>query len=150
MSKVVVDASVAIKWVCQEEGTPEALALLGQTSLTAPDFLVVECANILWKMVKRGQLSKREALLGARILANADIELLPTRFLLERTATIAVDLDHPAYDCMYLALAEAYDWSYVTADERFARKVRESRLTEVRDVIISLSEAPTRLLGGRS
>ncbi len=150
MSKVVVDASVAIKWVFQEEGTQQALALLGHVSLAAPDFLMVECANILWKMVRRTQLNKREALLAAQVLASADVELLPTRFLLERAVAIAIELDHPAYDCMYLALAKANDWRYVTADERSARKVRQARRSDFRDVIISLSEVSTKLRVGKS
>ena len=48
MSGLVIDASVAIKWVIEEAGTKEALALRRQ-ALAAPDLLVAECANILWK-----------------------------------------------------------------------------------------------------
>jgi predicted nucleic acid-binding protein len=43
----VVDASVAIKWVIEEDGTPEALALYQRAKLIAPELLVPECANIL-------------------------------------------------------------------------------------------------------
>jgi predicted nucleic acid-binding protein len=48
----VIDASVAIKWVVRETGTQEALSLR-QHRLVAPDLLVAECANILWKKVRR-------------------------------------------------------------------------------------------------
>lgn len=45
---LVVDASVALKWVLDEEGRPAARALLlGNEPLHAPDFLILECANIL-------------------------------------------------------------------------------------------------------
>ena len=43
MSRTVIDASVAIKWVVEENGTPEALALLNEGSLLAPDLLIPEC-----------------------------------------------------------------------------------------------------------
>jgi predicted nucleic acid-binding protein len=37
---------------------------------------------------------------------------------------IASQLDHPVYDCFYLALAEARDALLVTADRRLLRKLR--------------------------
>jgi predicted nucleic acid-binding protein len=105
VNTLVIDASIAVKWVVAEEGTPQAVALRRGTKLIAPELLVAECANILWKKVQRDELSKEEALLAARLLQAAEIELLPTRSLLEAATRIAIELDHPAYDCLYLALA---------------------------------------------
>ena len=68
MNTLVIDASIAVKWVVEEEGTPEALALRQKAKLIAPELLVAECANILWKKVQRGELLKDEALLAARLL----------------------------------------------------------------------------------
>ncbi len=48
MTDLVIDASVAVKWVIDEHGTPEALSLL-RHRLFAPDLLVAECAKVLWK-----------------------------------------------------------------------------------------------------
>jgi hypothetical protein len=48
VSDPVIDASVAVKWVIEEEGTKEALALRG-LALTAPDLLIAECADVLAK-----------------------------------------------------------------------------------------------------
>jgi predicted nucleic acid-binding protein len=117
----VIDASVAIKWVVDEPGTEQAL-LLRRDRLVAPDLLVPECANILWKKVRRGELSGAEAILAARLLQRAEIELEPTRGLLESATKLAIALDHPAYDCIYLALAEALSCAMVTADEQLYRK----------------------------
>lgn len=121
MTVLVVDASVAIKWVVEETGTQEALDLR-RHRLLAPDLLVAECANVLWKKVRRKELSKHEALLAARLLERADIELEPMRGLLEPATRLAIALDHPTYDCIYLALAEARGCDLVTADRRLARK----------------------------
>ena len=49
MSTFVIDASIAVKWVVEEHRTPEALALRQKAKLIAPELLVAECANILWK-----------------------------------------------------------------------------------------------------
>lgn len=121
MTTWVVDASVAIKWVVAEPGTKEAL-LIRRHRLVAPDLLVPECANILWKKVRRGELSDAEAMLAARLLQRAEVELEPMRGLLEPATKLAIALDHPAYDCLYLALAEALSCALVTADEQLYRK----------------------------
>ena len=121
MSVLVIDASVAIKWVIEEDGTKEALALRRQ-ALAAPDLLVAECAKILRKKVRRKELSEPEAAFAAGLLARADIELVAMRPYLEAATRIAAGLDHPAYDCFYIALAEAEGLSLVTADSTLVRK----------------------------
>ncbi len=123
MKRLVVDASVAIKWVIEEPGTAEALALR-RYRLSAPDLLIPECANILWKKVRRQEISTDEASLAARLLEHADVELIPMRRLLEPATRLAIQLDHPAYDCVYLALAQSSGCSFVTADTKFCAKVR--------------------------
>jgi predicted nucleic acid-binding protein len=125
VTPVVIDASVAIKWVIEEDGTPQALALRARTRPIAPDLLTAECANILWKKTRRGELSMEEATFAARLLQHADVELCPTRSLLEASTRMAVELDHPAYDCLYLALAVERGCDFITADERLLRKLAQ-------------------------
>ncbi len=122
MTTWVVDASVAIKWVIDEPGTEQAL-LLRRHRLAAPDLLIPECANILWKKVRRKELSEAEAIFAARLLQRADVQLEPMRRLMESATRLAIALDHPAYDCTYLALAQALSCAMATADEQLRRKV---------------------------
>jgi predicted nucleic acid-binding protein len=127
--------------VVEEESTAEALALRQKAKLIAPELLVAECANILWKKVQRRELSKEEALFAARLLQGAEIELLPTRFLFEAATRMSIEIDHQAYDCLYLALAVEKGCRFVTADERFLRKLHQNRRGAFRDKAISLIEA---------
>lgn len=120
MTRLVIDASVAIKWIVTEEGTDDALALRG-LEFVAPDLIGLECANSLWKNARRGVISSETALGGARALQLAEIELVPTRPLLRHATELALQLDHPAYDCAYLALAIREDCPLVTADNRLLR-----------------------------
>ena len=140
MNTLVIDASIAIKWVIEEEGTSQALTLRRTARLLAPELLVAECANILWKKARRNELSREEALLAARLLQTAAIELVPTRSLLAAATRIAIELDHPAYDCLYLALAIENDCPFVTADERFLRKLG-GRRRRIRAKAVLLTEA---------
>jgi predicted nucleic acid-binding protein len=147
VKKLVIDASVAVKWVVTESGTPEALRLLNALPLIAPDLLLAECANILWKKVQRKELSEEEAVMASRILQRADIEISPMRQLLERATRLAIELDHPAYDCVYLALALENGWQFVTADDRFLRKLRQGDFTVYNKSVASMGEALDGLRG---
>ncbi|MGO8842841.1 MAG: type II toxin-antitoxin system VapC family toxin [Methyloceanibacter sp.] len=86
-------------------------------------------------------MSNEEALLAARLLQSAEIELTPTRSFMEPATRIAIELDHPAYDCIYLALAAERDCPFVTADERLLRKLDEGRRRILRAEAMSLLEA---------
>jgi predicted nucleic acid-binding protein len=137
----VIDASIVVKWVINEEGTENALALRGRTKLIAPELLTAECANIFWKKVQRDELTMDEACFAARLVQVADIELLQTRALLEAATRIAIELNHPAYDCVYIALATEHDCRFVTADRRLLRKLERAHRPQLRHRVISLSDA---------
>jgi predicted nucleic acid-binding protein len=139
VTRLVIDASVAIKWLVEEPGTSEAV-LLRRHLLSAPDLLTIECSNILWKKHRRKELTAEEVLLAARLLERADIELAPMRPLLEPATRLAIGLDHPAYDCAYLALAEALGCTMVTADDTLCRKLGGSKLLAID--VIALADAP--------
>ena len=141
MSTLVIDAGIAVKWVVEEEGTPRALKLRQRAKLIAPELLVAECADILRKKVRRDELSNEEALLAARLLQSAEVELSPTRLLLEPATRIAIDLDHPAYECLYLALAAERDCELVTADERLLHKLDRRRRQALRARVAPLAGA---------
>ena len=122
MTALVVDASVAIKWLVREEGSDNALCLL-DAKLVAPDLLYAEAANILWKMVRRGQVSADEADQAAYALSQVEIQIVPARSLFASALRLSVQLDHPAYDCVYLAAADALAATFVTADAKLLRKL---------------------------
>jgi predicted nucleic acid-binding protein len=142
VSALVIDASVAVKWVIEEEGTKEALALRDR-ALAAPDLLIAECANVLWKKVCRNELSEREALFAAGLLARADIELMAMRPYLEAAVRIAVALDHPADDCIYIVLAEAEGLRFVTADMSLLRKIGRQASERYADRVVGLADTAT-------
>ena len=138
MKAFVVDASVVIKWVVQEEGSDSAIRLIDGPSLSAPDLLIPECTNILWKKVRRQELTRDEAILAAELLMRADIELVPTRALMPAALGLAVDLGHAAYDCMYLALAMDRNDTFVTADGQFARLVEREGGSNLKGKVVEL------------
>ena len=141
MSRFVVDASVAIKWVVRETDSGFATALLQDHRLAAPELLVAECSNVLWKKARRGEISDEHAVLAAELLEASDVELVPTRHLLARATRLALDLDHAAYDCVYVALALDRGECLVTADTRLRRLVRRHADPELARAVLSMQEA---------
>ena len=119
---VVVDASVAAKWLFTEAFSPEALGLLnGDASLYAPDLLLPEVGNILWKRVRSGEISreKAEELLGW--LLNLPLLLQPAPPLIAIALQIAGDYGCTVYDSLYVALSVQVGCPLVTADEKLVQ-----------------------------
>ena len=63
------------------------------------------------------------------LLAQASIEFQPMRDLLEAATHLAMAMDRPAFDCVYIALAAARGCDFVTADETLQRKALPAGLT---------------------
>lgn len=119
---LVVDASVAVKWFVREELTDEAYRLLRSgEDLTAPELVVAEVTNIAWKKLIRNQITPGHAATVATGMRYSDIRLLPSAAFNERALEMARTLNHPVYDCLYLACAEETDAAVITADRRFYR-----------------------------
>src|SRR6266852_1575855 len=116
---VVIDASVAVKWVLSEAGSDAADALLDQ-DLMAPVLWLAEAANVLWRKARTGDISAEQASARLSELMNAPVASLPMEPYLERALKLATEIGHPVYDCIYLALALQHQTHVVTADHRFA------------------------------
>jgi predicted nucleic acid-binding protein len=118
----VLDASIAVQWLAPEPGSADATRLLGTEALfLAPDFMPIEATNAWWKKSRRGEMSSGQVEQAIRRLLAVGIDLYPSASLLTRAARFAVELDHPVYDCVYLALAAQYGAKLATADARLRR-----------------------------
>lgn len=123
---LVVDASVAMKWfVAEEPHIGQALAIVQDgATLIAPDLLVAEVCNAAWRSAKLGRISQAQVEEVAASLPHLFDALVSATRLAPRAVAIADQLDHPVYDCLYLALAAAERARLVTADMRLLGKVR--------------------------
>ena len=117
---LVIDASVALKWVLDEDESEAAQDLVADHPLAAPDLLMIECANVLWAKARRGALTRELARDAPHAIEATPIWLLPTASYVTAAQAIAFDLDQTVYDSVYLAAALAEHATMVTADQAFA------------------------------
>ena len=120
----VVDASVAVKWLTEEEGSElaDGVAISG-TRLVAPKLIVVEVANALRKKMRRNVLSAAGAQERLSSLPRYFDSLLDHDELVGPALALAHAHDHPVYDFIYLEAARRHDASLLTADDRLLRKL---------------------------
>ncbi|MEM0938106.1 MAG: type II toxin-antitoxin system VapC family toxin [Pseudomonadota bacterium] len=115
-----MDASVAVKWLVDEPGSDGALALRNRR-LAAPALLRIEVANTIRTLAARGAVEADEARNLFALFQTAPVMIVDADAALEAEALyLALDLGHPVYDCLYLALADRLDCDMITADRRFA------------------------------
>jgi predicted nucleic acid-binding protein len=132
---LVVDASVAAKWVLPEPGSEAAAELRTlEPDLVAPSIIVAEIGNAIWKSAMRGDLGKSDASEALQIALAHFSKLFPIHDLASVAAAIAIDLRHPIYDCFYLALAERERAPLISADKRLLAAARLMKGIEVREL----------------
>jgi len=126
---IVVDASVALQWIVPErDGQADAESVLTADALIAPDLLLVEVANALRRKIAGGEARLEQALGGMRTLSST-VQLVPVGpDLVISALEMAVEMDHPAYDCVYLALARANSAQVATRDSELARRAAKAGL----------------------
>jgi predicted nucleic acid-binding protein len=129
---VVVDASLALKWVLDEPDSIAAVQLLNSwtnqaTKVIAPALLTYEIANTLHRQVIKGKITYDEAKQGLEDIYATGILLTFLRYedISVRALKFAQDFQLPAtYDAHYLALAQYENCGYWTADTRLWNAVK--------------------------
>ncbi len=121
VTKIVIDASVAVKWFNPEELSSEALELRdmhvnAQVHIFAPDLLLYEVINaIKWN----SEFNKNDVSKAAGSLEDLMItykEILPVA-----AVDIAYNYNLTIYDSSYIALARKLDTILITADDKLRK-----------------------------
>nr|WP_246337599.1 type II toxin-antitoxin system VapC family toxin [Azospirillum oleiclasticum] len=140
---MVVDASVALKWVLKEPDSATALALLRSSEdLLLPDFWLNEAANVVWGQVRRKLWSAERARAGLTLLQDAVVPMPTTGMGLQSVALdLGLAVNHSPYDCLYVAFAVAVGADrVVAADAAFVRAKRSHPSPAVAGLLWTLDE----------
>ena len=126
---VIVDASLALKWVVQEEHTEDAVTLRDRWGeagepLVAPPIFRPEVTNALHQRVRRGDILRSDAVDMLDVLTSAVAMGEPVS-LYSRALALAGELSMGStYDALYVALSESEGCEMWTADQRLVRSVQ--------------------------
>ena len=126
---IVVDASLAVKWVLWEIDTPAAIEFLRTEGprLAAPELIFIEVAGVIVRRGNQDKALQGDALraLGKWTVAWTDHVVKNYRVTQRRlfnASSMALTIGHPLKDCVYLALAKELSAELVTCDARFRDK----------------------------
>lgn len=130
-AEVVVDASLALKWVVEEPYSTEARTLLQdwgnhRRKLLAPALFLYEVANALAKRIQRRQFTLEQAKERLRFFLQSGPLLQQIGAVHPRALELMERFGLPtSYDAHYLALAEFQRCECWTADERLWNTVKK-------------------------
>jgi predicted nucleic acid-binding protein len=130
MTKVVVDASLALRWVLKDEKEDKVDSLIygwavSLTDMIAPPLFLAEVTNALYLACRRLRLNAKEVKLALQTILDLGVRISVPSELYTRSMDLAINYTLTnAYDAQYLALAELESCELWTADERLARAVR--------------------------
>ncbi len=131
MNRIVIDASVALKWYLDDEnlGT-KAINILthyisNEINLIAPSLIEYEVMNGLKIAQKRGRIDKKSLQSGIEGFFNLEISLFNASHFSDKVLDVVNSYDISSYDASYIALAENEKSSFVTADKVLYNKVRK-------------------------
>ena len=129
MKRIVVDGSVAVKWLVPEQHASAALRLLHENAgLVAPDIILAEVGNVLWKKWFRGELEADavpEMMIDFRKIP---LQLFDTDYLFINAWDIAKKFSRSFYDSLYVALAVKNNCRMVTADLKLYNALKATSL----------------------
>ena len=127
--KYTLDASVAAKWFNNESLTDKAVQVRdafveGRIGLLAPEHLVYEVGNAIWK---NKALAAGDATTAIKNLVDLELELVRlTPELAANAMKIARDSSITFYDAAYVMLANHLDAPLISADSVMLSKSKKS------------------------
>ena len=131
MKRLVIDASVILKWyLTDEEYGQKALNLLdkyilNELDLLAPSLLEYEVINGLTIAQKRGRIKEEKILSAIDGFMDLKIDLKDLSQLYPKVLHYCKIYNRSVYDTSYLAMADEEGVSMVTADKRLYNTVKE-------------------------
>jgi predicted nucleic acid-binding protein len=119
----VVDASVAIAWLFEDEATPETEAVLDRLAheeAHAPGLWELEVANVVLFAERRGRLSEAASARIIERLRGLPIRLSPNSPRLHHVLEVGRRYGLTSYDAVYLTLAQQLNLPLATLDRDLA------------------------------
>lgn len=127
--RVVIDASVAVKWVIPgepweaEARTLEEKIASRETEAYAPQLLLYEVASVILKSISTGALKLDDGIQALKALGHLGLNIQTTSWNdLTEILRIAYTTELTIYDSTYLYLSKKMNAQLITADKQLKQK----------------------------
>lgn len=128
MKKLVLDTSVIVKWFCEDEDDAECANKLrrqileGFCDVIIPDLLFYELANALRH---NPNFTAEDVLAAVDSVFNMEFDIRKVdSSVIAAAIDIAFTCNVTVYDAYFLALSQLERKPFVTADYKFARRIK--------------------------
>ena len=133
MIPYVIDTSALVKFVITEEHSDLVRQIISvheasEIQLISPNFLLVECANVLWKNALRTGDPIEDVIAALNNLRGINIRLVPQEDLLEDALRLALGVDITVYDALYCALAQRENAEIITEDRSLRNALDQTNI----------------------
>lgn len=130
--KVTLDVSAAVEMIM---GRPKQQAIIDNlkkaTWITTPSLYISEVSNVMWKYNSIQNYSAEKLTHKANHLVKLIDEFIPTDELYEEAISLACQLDHPAYDAMYLVASRRRNSTLITLDKKLIQAAQKVNIPVV-------------------
>ena len=131
MTSAVMDTSAFVKYVLPEDHSDTVRRIIGRhlsssLELTAPEYILTESANVLWKGVVRDNLQPDDAVRALRLLRQTGLVLVPESQLLDDALLFASRTGITVYDALFCVLAQRQQVPLITADRPLVARLQSS------------------------
>ncbi|NHI91784.1 MAG: PIN domain-containing protein [Candidatus Lokiarchaeota archaeon] len=132
--EIVLDASVILKWFCDEIDSNKALIYKDgyvnrEIIILEPDLIIYEIQNVL--RYNKG-FSIQTVNKALKEFINMDIEIyFPTLKLISIATDLAFNHDISIYDSYYVSLAKMLNCKLITADQKLQKKCSKLKFIEI-------------------
>lgn len=127
---IIVDTSIAVKWLHKsEENREQALSLYEShlhkmQEIAVPRLFYIEAANVL---ATKGIISDTDIIESINFLFESHLRLIiETKDNITEAALLAKKYHTSVYDMLYAVIAKTHNTVLITADKRFVKTVNFS------------------------
>jgi predicted nucleic acid-binding protein len=130
VSTVILDTSVAIALVVGESGSGAATEAVADLEILVPDVFWGEVSAALIRKIRMRLRSRDDAFAAYNLLRRFVKHTVASEPLGTIAIALSLDMEHPVYDCLFLAAAIAHQAPLLTADRTLHSKAVEAGLGE--------------------
>ena len=136
MTVYVIDTSALVKLAIPEDhsDTVSEIASLHAASriqLVAPDFILLECANVLWKHARRDKVPLTDVMSAVDTLRRLDVRLVRQDELMDDALQFALTVGIAVYDALFCVVARRNGAQLITADGRLANSIADTEVQAI-------------------